>query len=177
MLCSNAAQAASYCSREVFSVSRMRGWSATCLRQRRSLYTPDASKCGRAHARFLRALSGTLGAIRRLEGPHGCWIERVSHRYTAFVMTGAPSGSPCPHRYTDRHTRIATGMRGWGWTSAIDTRSPCTRASACPAQSAAPRHSVSRKDRASVTSVSNSKPRPSRASATHLSTASAPARL
>ena len=99
----------------------MREWSAICLRQRRSLYTPDASKCGRAHARFLRALSGTLGAIRRLEGPHGCWIDRVSHRYTAFVMTGAPSGGPCPHQYTDRHTprqasntdRYTTGIRAW----------------------------------------------------------------
>ena len=84
-----------------------------------SSYTPDASKMRRAHARLLRALSGTLGAIRRLEGPHGCWIERVSHRYTAFVMIGAPSGGPCPHRYTDRHTpghasntdRYTTGIR------------------------------------------------------------------
>lgn len=84
-------------------------------------YTPDASKMRCAHARFFRALSGTLSAIRCLPAPHCCWTERVSHRYTAFVMTGAPSGGPCPHRYTDRHTprhasntdRYTTGIRAW----------------------------------------------------------------
>lgn len=36
------AQAASYCNREVFRVSRMRGRSAMSLRERRSFFTADA---------------------------------------------------------------------------------------------------------------------------------------
>ena len=53
---------------------------------------------------LLRRPAGATFASRRLWAPPCCWIERVSHRYTRLVMTGAASGVACVHRYTDRHT-------------------------------------------------------------------------
>ena len=56
----------------------------------------------------------------------------------------------------DRHTRIATEMRGWRLLTATDTRSRSAR----PAQSAAFLRSDSWKDRASAMSLSTSSSRP-----------------
>ena len=47
------------------------------------IYTPHAANCGRAHARFLRALAGTLGALRRHFLPCLCWDGCMRHRIHA----------------------------------------------------------------------------------------------
>ena len=72
---SNAARAASRCRGRAFGASRIRRRIAILDALRRFGATPHAANCGRAHARFLRAMAGTSGALRRLEVPDYCWDE------------------------------------------------------------------------------------------------------
>ena len=50
------------------------------------LSTPHAANCGRALARFLRALAGTLGALRRHFLPCLCWDGCMRHRIHAKAL-------------------------------------------------------------------------------------------
>ncbi len=85
--------------------------------------TPDAAGCGCAHARAKRALRHSFAALGRLPASLSCRIERVSVRYTRFLM-----GRACPCRsvsptdtrtdtrgpgigHTDRYTPVAAPLK------------------------------------------------------------------
>ena len=53
---------------------------------RRFVGTPHAANCERAHARFLRALAGTLGAYRRHLEPRLCWDECTTPARLGFSV-------------------------------------------------------------------------------------------
>ena len=70
--------------------------------------TPDASMMLVARARAERALRHSFGAIGRLPASLSCRIERVSVRYTRFLM-----GPACPCRsVSSTDTRTDTRGRG-----------------------------------------------------------------
>ena len=145
--------------------------------------TPDASLMQRVHARPEPAFLTPWGDIGHLPASLSCRIERVSVRYTRFLM-----GPACPCRSvsptdTRSDTRASRGIsRGWRPLSATDTRAPCAGFLGLPSRSRSGRApaSLSRRRpggaipghaRASATSLSRSSPRPSRTIASRLSVA------